>query len=83
MTSSLEPSPNKKASRVLDKKCLEKTSPEPLVKIRNNFAELFLMIFSTGIAQMVLLHRTKKASRVLDKKCLEKTSPKPLVQIVK
>ena len=48
---------NKRATRALDKKYLETASPpEPLVQIQNNFTELFLMMPSTKIAQMVPLH---------------------------
>ena len=50
---------NKKASRALDEKNLWTTSPEPLVQIQNNFTELFLMMASTKIAQMVSLDQIK------------------------
>ena len=49
----------KKATRALEKKYLKTISPEPLVQIQNNLLELFLMIPSTRIAQMVPLCRTK------------------------
>ena len=47
--------PSKKEVRALDMKFCLTTSPEPLVKINNYFTEMFLMIPSTRIAQMVLL----------------------------
>ena len=51
---------NKRAARAPDKKYLKKTSPfEPLVQIHNISSELFLIIPSTKIAQMVWLHWTK------------------------
>ena len=52
--------PNKWATRVLDKKCLYMTSPlEPLVQIQTYFTEIFLIMPSTKIEQMVLLHKTR------------------------
>ena len=51
---------NKMAAKAPDRKYLQKAStPEPLVQIQNNFTELFLIIPSTNIAQMTLLHWTK------------------------
>ena len=45
------------AVRAVEKKCLLMASPpEPLVRIQNDFTELFLMVYSAKIAQMVLLH---------------------------
>ena len=43
--------PNMGAARALDKNSLTASPPEPLVKIQNNFTELFLIIPSTKIAQ--------------------------------
>ena len=52
---------NKRAARAVDKKYLKTTSPpKPLVQIQNNCTELFLMMPSTKIAQIVLLHQTKE-----------------------
>ena len=51
---------NKRAARALDKKYLLATSPpEPLVQIQNYFTDMFLMMPSTKLAQMVTLCRTK------------------------
>ena len=50
---------NKGAASALDKKCLYTTSPEALVKIQTNLTELFLMMHSTKILQMVPLHWSK------------------------
>ena len=49
----------KRTTRTLDKNYLQMTSLEPLVQIQNNFTELFLMMLSIEIAQMVLLSQTK------------------------
>ena len=49
----------KRAARALDKKYLTTFPPERLVQFLNNFTELFLMMHSTKIAQMVPLRRTK------------------------
>ena len=50
-----------------------------MVQIQNNFTELFLMMPSIKIAQLVPLHGTK-AARALDKKCLLMAfPPEPLV----
>ena len=47
---------NTGVARALDDKFLKITSsPEPLVQNQNNFTEMFLMMPSTTIAQMVLL----------------------------
>ena len=40
---------------------------------------MFLMMPSTKIAQMVLLHKKKGAARALDKKYFQMKSPEPLV----
>ena len=50
---------NKRAARALDKNYLKTTSPEPQVQFQNNFTELFLMMPSTKIAQMVPLRYKK------------------------
>ena len=42
---------------------------EPLIQIQNNFTELFLMMPSTKIAQVVPGLLNKVATRALDKKC--------------
>ena len=53
-------SAKKGATKAIDKKYLYTTShPESLVQIQNNFTELFLMMHSTKLAQMVPLNRTK------------------------
>ena len=45
------------AAKAPDRKYLQKASPpEPLVQIQNSFTEFNLIIPSTNIAQMVLLH---------------------------
>ena len=46
----------KRAPGALDKKCFLTTSTELLGHIQNNFTEMCLMMPSTKIAQMVLLH---------------------------
>ena len=46
-------------TRAFDKKYLQTPSPEPLVQIKYNFTEMFLIILFTKIAQMVLLCSTK------------------------
>ena len=46
--------PNRRAARAPDKKYF-KRHPEPPAQIQNNFLELFLIITSITIAQMVLL----------------------------
>ena len=43
----------------LQKRFFKMISPEPLVQIQNNFTELFLLIPSTKLAQIVLLRWTK------------------------
>ena len=47
--------PNSGAARAPEKIFFKMISPEPLVQIQNNFTELFLLIPSTKLAQMVLL----------------------------
>ena len=49
----------------LEWKYIKTTSPpEPLVQIQNNFTELFLMMPSTKIAQMVLLQQIMELSEL-------------------
>ena len=55
--------------------------PETQVQIQNDFTEVFLIIPSTKIAQMVPLHTNKRASKALDKEYLQSTSSDPLDQI--
>ena len=43
----------KRAAKALDKKCLQITSPEPLVQIQNNVTEMSLVLPSTKIDQKV------------------------------
>ena len=43
--------------------------PETLVQLQNNSTELFLMMLSTKISQMVPLHIIKGAARAVDLKC--------------
>ena len=50
-----------------------------MVQIQNNFKEMFLMMPSTKIAQIVLLSE-KRVGRAIDKKYLQMKSPEPLVQ---
>ena len=70
----------KGAARGLDKKCLLMTfPPEPLVRIRNNFTEMFFMMPSTEITQMVLLSQ-KRDVRALDIEYHQTKSLEPLVQ---
>ena len=52
---------------------------ESLVEIQNNVKEMFLMMPSTKIAEIVLLIG-KRVGRAIDKKYLQMKSPKPLVQ---
>ena len=52
---------------------------EPLVQIQNNIKEMFLMMPSTKIAEIVLLSG-KRVGRAIDKKYLQMKSPEPLVQ---
>ena len=76
-------------TRAVDKNYLQMTSPELLVQIQNNFTELFLIMSSSKIAQMVSLYPTKWLQeiqkyryRAVDKKYLITTSsPEGLVQI--
>ena len=56
-------------------------SPEPQVQIQNNFTEVFLIIPSTKIAQMVPLHTNKRAAKALGKEHLQRTSSDPLDQV--
>ena len=52
--------PNKWAARALDKKYFfKKKSPEQLVRIQNNFTEMFLIMPFAIIAQMDPLHKTR------------------------
>ena len=55
------------------------SSPEPLVQTLNNFTEIFLMMPSTKIAQMVYFCQ-KGICRALDKKYPRMKSPAQLVQ---
>ena len=53
---------NQRATGAQDKKSYKRhllQAPEPLVQNQNNFTELFLMVPSTKIAQMVPLPWTK------------------------
>ena len=52
---------------------------EPLVQIQNNVKEMFLMMPSTKIVEIVLLSG-KRVGRAIDKKYLQMKSPEPLVQ---
>ena len=55
--------------------------PEPLVQIENNFPEMFGIMPSITIAQMVPLLPKKMAARALDKKYLKMTPiPEPVAQ---
>ena len=53
---------------------------EPLVQIQNNVKEMFLMMPSTKIAEIVLLSG-KRVGRAIDKKYLQMKFPEPLVKI--
>ena len=55
--------------------------PEPLVRIQNNFTELFLILPSTSNCTNGSTPPSKGAARALDKKCLLMTfPPEPFIE---